>query len=493
MATLTLLTRSQVKDRIRGCLFGCAVGDAYGLATEFMNTQTAVQLYGNGPIAFGREPGYPVWIDGHRSLEERNDFTDDTDQMLLLLQSLEHTRDGRLHPIQFARRLREWKDHGIPEIGTDPARGLGYTVGRVLDHPDFEFNPHRAAFDIWDSEGRHLAPNGAVMRTAVIGIESFWDERQVVENALAAAKVTHADPRSILSALVSSVLISRLLRGGGCDAARDSVQSWNPALAHPTYRLDLLTYLERGSDLKGEQSYNPPYEPPTPANAFHPKDYNTLKVRRMAEEANADEPSLSQLRDQDPSEANTGRSQVQLRSSIGWAGIDSVGEDEAVGALARAVVQDYLFLIQDTDLVPEPSADRLHQRVQDLWVQELQSHCFPQNLGQLGLGDNHKIGYALKCIGIGVYGATRRVDPHPAAPEYAGSSGLFRGLMEQVTLQGGDADTNDAVMGSLLGARFGLENGIPAGWWQELRHLQWLDATFEKYAERVLSGYDARQ
>lgn len=89
-----------------------------------------------------------MWEDHHRPITDRNDFTDDTDQMLVMLQSLQQTQDGILHPINFARRLTEWENHGIIEIGADPGRGLGYTVGRVLSHRDFSSNPHRAAFEV---------------------------------------------------------------------------------------------------------------------------------------------------------------------------------------------------------------------------------------------------------------------------------------------------------------------------------------------------------
>jgi ADP-ribosylglycohydrolase len=91
---------------------------------------------------------YPVWEDHHRLMGDRNDFTDDTDQLLVILQSLEQTRNGILDPINVANRLLEWRDYGIPELGTEPGRGLGYTVGRVMSHPDFPVNPHRAAFEV---------------------------------------------------------------------------------------------------------------------------------------------------------------------------------------------------------------------------------------------------------------------------------------------------------------------------------------------------------
>ncbi|KAK3816706.1 MAG: ADP-ribosylation/Crystallin J1 [Linnemannia gamsii] len=367
---MSTLATATIRDRIRGCLLGNAIGDAYGLATEFMITKVAKELYGNGPIAFGTDPGYPVWEDHHRPITDRNDFTDDTDQMLVMLQSLQQTRDGVLHPINFAQRLTEWEHRGIVEIGADPGRGLGFTVGSVLSHREFSNNPHRAAFEVWDVAGRDLAPNGAVMRTAVAGVERFWDEPRVVENAMAAAKITHADPRSIVSALISSVLISRFLRGGGSNVAEDQ-----------------------------------------------------------------------------------GR-----------------------------------FLLQQTHVVP-PSQHG--QRVQDQWTAEMESMCFPQSMGQLQLGAGGSIGYTFKCIGIGYYGATRRQDPSPTAPEYGGGDGLFRGLMEQVTIEGGDADTNCAVMGSLLGARFGLQGGIPENWWRNLQHVDWLSETIDSYTNRVLADYEA--
>ncbi|KAI8597915.1 ADP-ribosylation/Crystallin J1 [Dissophora ornata] len=371
---LSTLTKEQLKDRIRGCLFGNAVGDAYGLATEFMSKGHARERYGNGPIEFGSDAGYPVYIDFHRSKWSRNDFTDDTDQMLLILQTLQQTQDGRLHAPLFAKRLKEWSIIGFPEMQTPP-RGIGYTVGSTLSHPEFRYNPHKAAFDVWNARGRNLAANGAVMRTSVLGVESFWDEARVVENALAAAKVTHADPRSIVSALIASVLISRLLRGGGQSADEDASRTWNPKLEQESYKLELLEYLRRGSDMKDE----------------------------------------------------------------------------------------------------------------------LVASCFPKNLDDLKLGDAAGMGYTFKCIGIGYYAATKREDPAPTSDAYKGPAGLFRGVMEQVTLEAGDADTNGAVVGSLLGARLGVKEGIPNSWWTELKHFEWFSSTVDEYADRVIAMYEEQE
>ncbi|KAG0337435.1 hypothetical protein BG004_007654 [Podila humilis] len=502
---LSTLSRDQLRDRIRGCLLGNAVGDAYGLASEFMPKHVAVEHYGNGPIAFGLEPGWPVWEDSHRLISDRNDFTDDTDQLLLMIQSLEQTADGILHPVNFAKKMAEWNEFGFPELGT-PARGIGYTVGQVMDHPDFRTNPYKAAFDIWEASGRTLAPNGAVMRTAPVGIESFWDEPRVVMNALAAAKITHPDPRSIIAALVSAVLISRLLRGGGMDAAADQKRDWNPHLhssdvnVTQTYKNQLLAYLRRGSDLTANPSTTAVDEDET-EHQFRPKDCRSLNAQRLAHER-AHPPNRPEPR-KNRQEWNKDRPcTVSFRPHIGWSGIDAVGEDLAMGSLARQVLEDYKFLLLETDLVPSQQPRRQQQQqqqqqqsYQQKWTDELLNSCFPSNLDQLDLESASAMGYAFKCIGIAYYGATRQVETGTTTttavePEYQGPSGLFRGLMEQVTLEGGDADTNAAVLGSLLGARYGLKEGVPAGWWKGLQHLSWIEDVIERYSDRVLEQLD---
>ncbi|KAF9931375.1 hypothetical protein BGZ67_005332, partial [Mortierella alpina] len=509
-----------------------AVGDAYGLATEFMSKKAARERYGNGPIAFGTDEGYPVWLDTHRSKWDRNDFTDDTDQMLLILQSLQHTGDGRLHATDFAQRLKEWSIIGFPEMETPP-RGIGYTVGSTLVHPEFRFNPHKASFDIWNSKGRNLAANGAVMRTSVVGVESFWDEPLVVENALAAAKVTHADPRAIFSAVLAAVLVSRLLRGGGervADEESDTngsqqraennpvIRTWNPKLGEEGYKEELLNYLRRGTDINGDVSSNPPYEEETAENKFKNKKGKAV-TRRFPKEEPVSTSFLDKVKQvfaPQPSEYrpwddwNKDRPKVQMRDDIGWAGMDKVGEDEPIRSLARSVMEDYMFLLLETDVVPptiriskkqnteessEVAEEQDHatpppQRIQDKWYHELESMCFPENLARLELGDSEKMGYAFKCIGSGYYSCTRKVDPEPSGLEYGGPAGLFRGVLEQVTLEAGDADTNGAVVGSLLGARFGLSEGIPPSWWKNLKHFEWFSSTVDEFAARVMARYE---
>lgn len=116
--------------------------------------------------------------------------------MLLLAQCL-LADDGVLNPVHFAYRISEWCKIGFPELDNKLPRGIGYTVGSTCGHKDHSTDPLRAAYQVWDKNDRNLAANGAVMRTGVLGIPFFWEEKKVAENSMMAAKVTHADPRLV--------------------------------------------------------------------------------------------------------------------------------------------------------------------------------------------------------------------------------------------------------------------------------------------------------
>ena len=86
------------------------------------------------------------------------------------------------------------------------------------------------------------------------------------------------------------------------------------------------------------------------------------------------------------------------------------------------------------------------------------------NLRYLHLDERDKIGYTLKCMGAGFW-ALRQSD--------------FRAALEEMVYEGGDADTNAAVAGALLGCKLGMK-ALPKSWMKNLLHKQWLDRILAK-------------
>ncbi|XP_046841598.1 ADP-ribosylarginine hydrolase Tri1-like [Xenia sp. Carnegie-2017] len=196
-----------LEDQIKGVLYGNCIGDAIGLLTEFMSKRDARECYGQY-----QNLEYNMKIhDPHRARWKIGDWTDDSDQMILILRTLVKN-NGNFNVKDFAKKLHNWVYYGYKELGDNGGNGLGSTTASVLHHPLFLKHPHKAATDVWEGSGRVLAPNGGVMRTSIIGTLNFTNLEKVKEMTRDACLVTHADPRCIASCVAVTIAIALMLQ-----------------------------------------------------------------------------------------------------------------------------------------------------------------------------------------------------------------------------------------------------------------------------------------
>lgn len=187
-----------LENKIRGVLFGNAIGDAIGLGTEFMSKFLIKAFYTTGLRNYS-----DIHQDAHRIRWKKGEWTDDTDQMLCILDSL--VENKRLDYKDVAKRIHQWAYSG--------GRGIGNTVFNALKHPQFLQNPHAVAEEIWVQGNKQVAANGAIMRTSVLGIWQYQDLSAVRQNTENVAKITHFDPRCIGSCVALTTTIARILQG----------------------------------------------------------------------------------------------------------------------------------------------------------------------------------------------------------------------------------------------------------------------------------------
>ncbi|XP_077864277.1 uncharacterized protein LOC144349622 [Saccoglossus kowalevskii] len=81
----------------------------------------------------------------------------DSDLMFLVVQSITEC-NGQIDAKDFIDRLRLLDRHGI-----------GRTTHKVINHRLASIDPHLAAIEVWKDSGKASAPNGAVVRTSVVG------------------------------------------------------------------------------------------------------------------------------------------------------------------------------------------------------------------------------------------------------------------------------------------------------------------------------------
>jgi len=94
-------------------------------------------------------------------------------------------------------------------------------------------------------------------------------------------------------------------------------------------------------------------------------------------------------------------------------------------------------------------------------VAEFEKHHTAKSLEELKLDDSSSIGYTYKCSGSAFYTLANGTD--------------FKEAICKLVREAGDADTNAAVAGALLGCKVGY-NALPKDWLNGLKEKKWLDA-----------------
>ena len=183
--------------RLCGLIYGEALGDALGASHEGTTKTRLAQIYPNGV------QGFPEVLANNSA--KNQDWTDDTDQLILLMETL-NENDMQFCELTFASKLKKWKMHGFPELGDIYGKGAGSYFSRVVLHDQFEIEPLIASEEVYNQLGRKPASNGAIMRTAIMGILANWSDPTVCMTFC-----THWDDKCVVSCLMITRIIHRIL------------------------------------------------------------------------------------------------------------------------------------------------------------------------------------------------------------------------------------------------------------------------------------------
>lgn len=178
-------------DKLLGCLYGQAIGDALGLGSEFMNKDEVMRHYPNGLSRYDQ-----IIQDRHRCRWEKGAWTDDTDMMLCILNGFEH---GEFNVHRIASNFKDWFN-GEP-------MGIGSHTYKVLCMGDYVEQPEMCSKLWWDLSRQQSAANGALMRTSVVGLSN----KNLVAQTETICKLTHYDPRCVGSCVIVTSIIHNLV------------------------------------------------------------------------------------------------------------------------------------------------------------------------------------------------------------------------------------------------------------------------------------------
>ncbi|KAL1596709.1 hypothetical protein SLS59_007739 [Nothophoma quercina] len=165
------------------------------------------------------------------------------------------------------------------------------------------------------------------------------------------------------------------------------------------------------------------------------------------------------------------------------------GQIHTEKGMDAAIERAYDWVRSRPDLMNPGRSELSSAQIQaHLERRDFEKHVYAETLQQLALDEYGKIGYAYKCLGSAVLLlrlAIRRIEKSSIAVGIVEKARLFEELMVDLIMRGGDADTNGAAAGALLGAYLGYAN-LPSHWKLGLAHNEWLMTKIERLS--VASG-----
>lgn len=191
-----MISVERSKSKYFGCMLGAAIGDALGKQNEGVKREYILK---KGCIKdFGKA------VDGTPGDKLRpGDYTDDTEQMLVLAGSL--IDNNGFDVIDFSNKLAKWGADALK----DPIRRsfVGPTSAHAIEKLYSGVS--------WKESGGNIPSCGSAMRVAPVGL--FYEDLDDVEsNAALSSMPTHSNKISIAGAVAVAIAVRCALDDKGC-------------------------------------------------------------------------------------------------------------------------------------------------------------------------------------------------------------------------------------------------------------------------------------
>jgi ADP-ribosyl-[dinitrogen reductase] hydrolase len=198
-----------VLDKVKGALYGLAIGDALGGTTEFMSKAEIERVYGRvteiiGGGCWQLEPG---------------ETTDDTAMTIAVAKGILTNPDNPIPHI--GEEFLAWAQSGPKDIGNIVRCAIRAYRGNWFE----------AAERAHEESGGLSAGNGSLMRCLPVAL-AYPDKGRMEEITAVQSKMTHFDPLADEACLIYNRIANRMLNGEKLrDAMRTEVQDTRYAAA----------------------------------------------------------------------------------------------------------------------------------------------------------------------------------------------------------------------------------------------------------------------
>ena len=231
-------------DRVRGALYGVAVGDALGAPLEFMDAESIQRQHGTVRDMIGGG-----WLN-----VKPGEVTDDTQMTLCVAHGIVSAPADPVTSIGV--NFLRWADSRPKDIGATCASAISNAryIARKTYIPDDRNNRYithayfipgaydwlAAALATHNDSGHMSAGNGSLMRTVYTGL--YYDTvTGAISKASQISQMTHYDPRATASCAAYSGAIFSLVRENNVDVRRLAMCNVIESIAPAWYNCSLLS------------------------------------------------------------------------------------------------------------------------------------------------------------------------------------------------------------------------------------------------------------
>lgn len=186
---------ADILDRFRGCLLGVAVGDALGMPVEGYSAYEIESKFDRVRDMM------PAPSDHFHSGLEAGQFTDDTEETLLLAESMIESSGFSVE--RFADKLMGWGS--LWALDENLNRGVGFTTRSSVES--------LLSGTSWKESGLTIPTCGSAMRSAPIGLIYRCDLSLAGRYADLQSIPTHCGPASRAGAIAVAVAVALCLQG----------------------------------------------------------------------------------------------------------------------------------------------------------------------------------------------------------------------------------------------------------------------------------------
>jgi len=202
-------------DKIRGVLYGVAVGDALGAPVEFMSAESIKEQHGRVTEMIGGG-----WLN-----VRPGEVTDDTQMTLCVARGICEQPNAPVQSI--GENFIKWANGGPKDIGStcglsiNRAQWLARERGNIIlpSQKDWLDGAKEAHINL----GGRSAGNGSLMRTAYVPCY-YYSEDNIAHWAGTISRMTHYDPEAAEACELYSRIIGRMLNRKVFDSRWDVFQ-----------------------------------------------------------------------------------------------------------------------------------------------------------------------------------------------------------------------------------------------------------------------------